>query len=146
LVDRPLAGTNKKVETLRTALIAIERAMGKPIGEIAQKYELSRGVVTKELSLAEESGILDAFKRLAYDRLVSPALAVYDAQLALGNLEAARDVAFGLGIFQKTPDASKFKGKAMDTLDAYRSARKTTGEGLRPTRPAAEVTHVDDVH
>jgi len=144
-VKRKPTKDDRKIEGLRTALIAIERVMGKSIATIAEKYSLSSTAVRRELSLAEESGLIDAYRALAYDRLVGPALAVYEARIAMGDLEAARDVLQGLAVLQKGSDAAKMKGKlAEETLASYRSARKTTGGAVRPTRPEVIVDVAND--
>lgn len=102
--------------------MAIERAMGVPIKDIAERYGMAPGSVKRSLSSVEESGLIEHFRTLVYERLVSKALAVYEAQLDMGNLEAARDIAFGLGVLQKDPLKTKAV-KAIDTLAAYRAER-----------------------
>lgn len=137
--------TNHRVDQLRTALIAIERATGKSISEIALKYNVSTAVVHRELSTAEESGLIDAFRGVAYERLMGPALAVYDARLAIGDLDAARDVVFGLGVFAKSGDGGRRQRRAVETLDAYRSSRKSLDGAVRPTRlEEADDVGIDD--
>ena len=116
---------NAKVGELRAALMAIEAAMGRSVKDIATKYQVSPLTVRKDLSLAAESGFIDHYKALAHEGLVPTSLAVYEAHLQMGNLEAARDILYGLGVLQKVPtDATKFKNTAIDSLDAYRAARR----------------------
>jgi DNA-binding Lrp family transcriptional regulator len=116
---------NAKVGELRAALMAIEAAVGKSVKDIAAKYQVSTLTVRRDLSLAAESGFIDHYKALAHEGLVPTSLAVYEAHLQMGNLDAARDILYGLGVLQKAPaDASKFKSAAIDSLDAYRAARR----------------------
>lgn len=126
----------KKVAELRTALIAIEKAMGRPVKDIAEKYKVSPANVKRHLDLAAESGFIDHYRALLYDNLAPKVLAVYEAHLTMGSLEAARDLAFGLGILQKTtPDTARLKGKIIDSLDAYRADR---AKRINPSRPEGE--------
>lgn len=120
-----ISGANKKADELRMALIAIEHAMGQPLSRLAEKYHCSRAEVKRTLDVVAESGFLDHYRALTYDQLAPKALAVYEAQLALGNLEAARDILFGLGVLQKDgASANRMKEKLIDSLDAWREARR----------------------
>lgn len=133
----------RKVAELRTALIAIEKAMGRPVAEIAQKYKVSTDNVKKHLDLAVESGFIDHYRALLYDQLAPKVIAVYEAHLTMGSLEAARDLAFGLGILQKTtPEVTKLKGRIVDSLDAYRAER---AKRIAPSRPTGEDGHAEIV-
>jgi DNA-binding Lrp family transcriptional regulator len=130
VVTRNKTPQDRKVEELRAAMIAIERACGAPLAAIASKYGISEKTVKKDLQLAAESGFIDHYKALLHEQLVPKALAVYEAQLLIGNLEAARDVMQGLGIFQKQVDATKLKGKMIRTLDDYKRQRlEAVGNG-----------------
>jgi DNA-binding Lrp family transcriptional regulator len=114
---------DRKVDELRAAMIAIERACGASLDSIAKKFGISPKAVKKDLDLAAESGFIDHYKAMLHEQLVPKAMAVYEAQLLIGNLDAARDVMQGLGIFQKQVDATKLKGKMIRTLDDYRRTR-----------------------
>lgn len=123
VVTRAKTPQDRKVEELRAAMIAIERACGSSLEAIGKKYGVTVATVKKDLDLAAESGFIDHYKALLHEQLVPKALAVYEAQLLIGNLDAARDVMQGLGIFQKQVDATKLKGKMIRTLDDYRRQR-----------------------
>lgn len=133
----PSQQQQKKVAELRTALIAIEKAMGRSVKEISEKYRVSPEGVKRALELATETGFIDHYRALLYDNLAPKVLAVYEAHLTMGSLEAARDLAFGLGILQKNGDAQKVKGRIIDTLDAYRAER---ARKLPPSRPTEEIS------
>lgn len=137
--DRQPPGSQqqKKVAELRTALIAIEKAMGRPVKEIAEKYAISPAGVKKSLELAQQSGFIDHYRALLYDQLAPKVLAVYEAHLAMGSLEAARDLAFGLGILQKD-STGRMKDRIIDTLDAYRAER---AKRIHPS--SQEITDVE---
>jgi DNA-binding Lrp family transcriptional regulator len=113
----------RKVEALRGAMMAVERTLGTSIKDIAGKYNCSPGAVKRYLDAAEESGLLEHFRALIYERLMGPALAVYEAQLQMGNLEAARDIVFGRGALMKNPPGRGAEQKPIDTLAAYRAER-----------------------
>lgn len=113
---------NQKVEALRAGLIAIERAMGKSIKDLAAEYSISAAQVRRYLSSGEAEAMAEHYRALAYDRLAGKVMAVYEARLDLGDLEAARDLAFGLGILHKDPSKAQ-KDRVIETLDAYREER-----------------------
>jgi DNA-binding Lrp family transcriptional regulator len=115
--------TNKKVQQLRGALVAVERAMGVPLSEIAKKYHISTETAKRYLDTAQEAGFIEHFRALIYERLVGKAMAVYEAKLEMGDLEAARDIAFGLGVLNKNPGKGTSEPKPIDTLAAYRAER-----------------------
>ena len=114
---------NRKVEEMRGALIAVERALGKPLKELAQEYNCTQAAVKRYLDAAQESGFLEHFRALIYERMMGKALAVYEAQLDLGNLEAARDIVFGLGALRKDGNPPGKQEKVIDSLAEYRTQR-----------------------
>lgn len=117
------ARQNKKVEDMRGALMAVERALGKPIREIAKEYNCTQASVKRYLDHATESGFLEHFRALIYERMMGKALAVYEANLDLGNLDAARDIVFGLGALRKNGESPDRPVKVIDSLAAYRQER-----------------------
>lgn len=120
---RPTAEKKKaKITDLRAGMMAIDRAMGKSITEIADTYRCSNDKVKQYLSAAEEEGFIDHYRRSMYDRLGSKVLAVYEAHLDQGSLAAARDLAQGLGILHTAPP--KAKEKAITTLAEWRAEKE----------------------
>jgi DNA-binding Lrp family transcriptional regulator len=122
----------RKVDNLRGALIAVERAMGVPLKDLAEKYKVSPAGVKRYLDQAEESGLVEHFRSLIYERLMGKALAVYEAKLEMGDLDAARDVVFGLGVLQKNPVKPGDMAKAIDSLAEYRASRAKVVEVRTP--------------
>jgi DNA-binding Lrp family transcriptional regulator len=120
------ATQEKKIQQLRGALVAVERAMGVPLAEIAKKYHISPETARRYLDVAQEAGFIEHFRALIYERLVGKAMAVYEAKLEMGDLEAARDIAFGLGVLNKNPGKTGPDPKPIDTLAAYRAERMKT--------------------
>lgn len=134
-----LAAQNKKIDGLRAAAMAIERAAGRSIAEIARSYDVTPGTVKKYLSTAEEMGVVEHLRSTIFNRLGGKILAVYEAHLDMGNLDAARDLANGLGILKKSAADGKTT-KIIDTLDAYREER--TKHAAIESRPgSAEGVH-----
>jgi DNA-binding Lrp family transcriptional regulator len=119
---RPTAEKAKAKRTdLRAGMMAIDRAMGQSISDIAATYKVSNATVKAYLSAAEEEGFIDHYRRSMYDRLGSKVLAVYEAHLDQGSLSAARDLAQGLGILQNAPP--KIKEKSITTLAEWRAEK-----------------------
>lgn len=117
----------EKVKGLRAGMMAIDRAMGMSIKDIAEQYKVRPDNVKEYLSLAEEEGFVEHYRKMMYDRLGAKVLAVYDAHLDQGNLQAARDIAQGLGIFQTAKPQTK--EKAITTLAEWREEKEKEGSG-----------------
>lgn len=124
---KPLAAQKKeKVEGIRSAMMAIDKAMGMSIKEIAETFEVSPARVKQALNEVEEQGFVEHYRRAAFDRLAPKVLAVYEAHLEQGNLQAARDLAQGLGILQ-TAAPKKTQEKAITTLAEWRAEKEEEG-------------------
>ena len=109
-------------DRLRASMIAADKVLeNKSITELAKDYHLSPARVKEHLALAQSSGFYQQFEALVLDRLVPPAMAVYEAHLQRGSLEAARDVLFGMGILRKNPKEADNPG--VETIEAYRITR-----------------------
>jgi DNA-binding Lrp family transcriptional regulator len=117
----PKASEEAKVKGLRAGMMAIDKALGMSIKDIAEQYRISPSNVKEYLSLAEEEGFVEHYRKMMYDRLGAKVLAVYDAHLDQGNLQAARDIATGLGIFQTAKP--QVKEKAITTLAEWREEK-----------------------
>lgn len=118
---------NARVAGLRAGMMAIDKAMGMSIGDIAESYKVSRKTVSAYLSTAEEEGFVDHYRKMAFDRLGSKVLAVYEAHLDQGSLQAAKDLALGLGILSNGTPA-KVKEKAITTLNEWRADKEKEDE------------------
>lgn len=110
-----------KAEGLRAAMMTIDRAMGMSIKDIAESYKVNPANVKNYLAAAEEEGFIDHYRKSMYDRLAPKVLAVYEAHLDQGSLQAARDLAQGLGILQNAPP--KAKEKSITTLNEWRAEK-----------------------
>lgn len=123
-----IARSEAKVEGLRAGMMAIDKALGKSIPEIAKDFGVTRADVKRYITEAEESGFVDHLRLTAFERLAGKALAVYDARLDMGDLDAAKDIAFGLGILKKDNKPIGDSKKVVDTLAAYRQQREKENE------------------
>ena len=109
-------------EHLRANLMAADRVLeNKSVTELARTYHLSPERVKEHLAAAHAGGFYQQFEALILDKLVPPAMAVYEAHLTRGSLEAARDVLFGMGILRKNPKETEHPG--VETIEAYRMTR-----------------------
>ncbi|MFZ9527873.1 MAG: hypothetical protein ACO27L_08070 [Schleiferiaceae bacterium] len=109
-------------EKLRASMMAMDRvAENKSIAELARTYHMTPAKVKDHLALANASGFYQQFESLLLEKLVPPSLAVYEAHLERGSLEAARDILFGMGILRKTPKETEQSG--VETIEAYRIVR-----------------------
>lgn len=118
--QKPL--TDRKAAEFRRSLIAIERVLGRPVKEVAEKYRVRPGEVRKITSDLEKAGFYEAFEGVLLDIFVPKAFAVYEAQLDMGELSAARDILFGLGILRKDPQP-KVGDEIVESLTLYRRRR-----------------------
>lgn len=114
---------------LRGTLMATDRLLeNKSIRELAENYKIAPKTVRAELDLAYAKGFRERVEALISERLVPAALAVYEAHLHRGSLEAARDLLFGIGVLKKDHKGSSEPADApIVTLEAYRLSRTVPG-------------------
>lgn len=99
----------------------LERVRGKSLAEIARDYNCGTATVQNYLDYARKHDLLvNQARNLLGKELVPLALAVYEAHLRDGSLQAAQDVLFGAGILAKTAQVKHTP--AEDSLDSFRSA------------------------
>ena len=111
----------RETET-RAKLIAAERLVsGTSIKDIAESYGIGRASVLKALTIAERAGFYEAIEEILLSRLLPKALAVYELHLDRGNLDAARDVVYGIGALKKNPAVEVTVGN--DALAEFRPTR-----------------------
>lgn len=104
----------------RATVFALERVAGKTINEIAETYNCHPSTVFKYQVRARERGLIINYARtMIEDKLLPLTLAVYENHLTAGNLEAAQDILYGLGILQRN-SVIKHETDAEDTLEAFR--------------------------
>lgn len=128
----------RRNEEARAKLIAAERVIsGASIAKLAESYGIGTKGVKNALSLAERAGFYEQIEEAILSRLLPKALAVYEAHLDRGSLDAARDVAFGIGALKKNPTVEVQVGGGIETVDDYRRARKVSEDGSRSVLPAA---------
>jgi hypothetical protein len=113
----------------------LERVIGTSLTEAADAYTPAlRTDPGETLSDDRKQQIRDELERLCFERLAPLVLAVYEAQLKLGNLDAARDMGLSLGILKRgLPAAPKIvvvnqpqmpPEIPVNTVEDYRLARQ----------------------
>lgn len=138
---------NAKDKDARATVFAMERIKGKTLTEIAEAYNCHPDTVVVYTKRARDRGLVIGFAReLIQDKLLPLTLAVYERHLMEGNLEAAQDILFGMGILQRNSVIKHESDDAEETLEAFRKqffeARQTTAIAVDiiPPTPAAEVS------
>lgn len=111
----------------QAAMIAVDRALGATVTQLAKKYTLSPDVIRARLSLAEELDVFRGWRSVAAEALIPKTLAVYETALDNGSLEAARDILFGLGILNKNATLTVQPGE--ETLESWRATRLAARSG-----------------
>jgi DNA-binding Lrp family transcriptional regulator len=147
-MDTPRRETPRKRALRRTAeaaVLAIDWLGGKTIHELAESYNLSNSQVQNRLNQADQLGMTEKFRELLLCRLVPPALAVYEARILGGDLDAARDMLFGLGVLTKSGAQTTVRvipGEgAITDIKQYRQYRKrlnSLGEEFSITNPEVQ--------
>lgn len=109
-----------KSDLLRAELIAVDKlTSGMTVSELSAKYSLSPKAIRTSLSTAEREGFVERAQALIYERLISPALALYEQKILTGDLSAARDILFGMEIL----GAKKSLPSDVLSIEAYRLIR-----------------------
>lgn len=119
--------------------MSFDAALGASTEQIARKYRLTTETTDKYLKEAAEYHFVEAFQGAIASQLGPLALAVYEQHLLGGNLEAARDILFGLGILGAEKNASSTEG--VESITLYRLERKLNGaahNGSALTLPVGE--------
>jgi hypothetical protein len=137
---------NRDIQRLQGLQILLERVAGASIAQLAEKYQLPKPAIEGALDQAWQEGAVTALQAKIFEELAPMALAVYEAQLKLGSLEAARDIALSTGILKRPtqnlkvqPVAPTVPAPAANLAD-YRLERQT-----RQYTPAAQARRQIDL-
>jgi hypothetical protein len=79
----------------------MERAAGASLTDLAAKYRVSTEIVDEIMTEAWQDGVVERLQEKLYTELSPLAMATYEAQLKMGNLDAARDVLGTVGVIQR---------------------------------------------
>jgi hypothetical protein len=90
----PVERRSRDFERLRGLQLLLENVAGAPIQELAKKY------APTEKGLSSEKQVQALEERLLAE-LGPLVMAVYESQLKLGNLDAARDIAISIGLIKR---------------------------------------------
>jgi DNA-binding Lrp family transcriptional regulator len=110
----------KEDKDARALVFMLERIKGKTLNQIAADYDCSQSTVRNYVDRARREGlIINQARDLIQSKLLPLTLAVYEAHLNEGNLEAAQDILYGLGVLQKN-STIKHESSPDETLDVFR--------------------------
>lgn len=123
------APEDRRVLAHQMTLDHLDKRMTLP--QLAQKYDCSPAAAQRLLQYGREHGLyVDRARQLIEAELLPRALAVYEKVLegqgrqfvseAGDDLDAARDILFGLGALSKSTTVKHSPSDAADTLDAWR--------------------------
>lgn len=108
----------------RAGLFVLEKALGLSVEDIAAKYKAPEATVEQAVRTANFTGLLSAYRDILIQRLVPISMGVYEARLMKGDLKAAQDILYGLGILTKEPHPlSILPSEGVETLAVYRKLR-----------------------
>ena len=112
-----------------------ERISGKSIQQLATEYRIPARAI--EQSLEEwETAVIERLRAEMLQKLAPMVMAVYEQQLRLGSLDAARDLGLTLGLLRKektvTLRPAQAKPQAITSVDDYRLARQSRRYGGPP--------------
>jgi hypothetical protein len=134
----------------RAVMFMLERIKNKSLQQIAKDYNCSIATVVHYLAYARKHDLVVNQARLIIgENLVPLALAVYEAQLLDGNLQAAQDILFGAGVLQKTSNV-KHQPAGDDDLDSFRNSYFKAVENVKavtsapPIEVAPQLVHDHD--
>ena len=111
--------------------MSFDAALGASTQEIAAKYRLQVGTVQDYLQQASEFRFVEAYIASISEKLAPLAMAVYEQHLLAGNLEAARDILFGLGVLGSERESAA--SKDVESITLYRLERKLNGAASSPS-------------
>jgi hypothetical protein len=128
----PVEPPAREMKRFQALQMMLERMAGAPLDEIAKNYQTLRVAPDEKLTDERKQEIRDEFERLAFERLAPLVMAVYEANLKMGSVEAARDVGLSLGILKKPitapPKVTIIQpegARPINSIDDYRLERQT---------------------
>jgi len=131
---------NDKVRATRDRLMKWDQVLGMTVGELADKYRMSKADVKEALSDAERNGALEAIERGVFQDIMPKALAVLERHLDEGSSLKAVELAMALfGAVKTTTKATNQFSVQMGAgggavgivaLDAIRQERTINAQKL----------------
>jgi hypothetical protein len=132
---------DREIRRLQGLQMLLERVAGASLPDLAAKYRVTERIAEQRLSEAWKTGVLRELEGELFEQLGPMAMAVYEAQLKLGNLDAARDVLGTIGLIRRPGQTVKVQPvmppaePTIDSIEAYRLARQT--RSYRGSSPGA---------
>lgn len=134
----------------RAELMLTRKLCSMKVSDIAREFHTTRAEVTRELAYAQRAGLLREAHHYMFTRLLPKALAALEVALEAGNYEAARDLFYGLGLWQKSMDVKTVHslGDGVEGFEAWRMRIVKTKLQPDPQEnldaPALEVALIPD--
>lgn len=134
-----MAELPSKLKLLKAEALALEKVTsGKTIKDLAEEYRMTPGAVSTHLSIAEKSGIVERLEAKILERLVPRALALLEEQILRGNVKAATDVLFGVGVLSRDRKFDPVSG-GLEMLAAIRTVPRPNAEIIQRHDDGAEL-------
>ncbi len=107
------------IEMVQAGMMLQQRIVNTPYDQIAELFNLSAAQVKRQISWAQDQGVLTQAQSVIQQKLIPRAVGVYMEHLEKGDMEAARDVLYGMGVLSKSTTVKV--GKSDDELEAFRA-------------------------
>ncbi len=102
----------------RAQLALLAQAVGNTRAEIAAMFGVCEATVSSDLKLARSTPVITRAIEILASRCVPKAIETYDVHLDGHDLDAARDVLFGMGILKREAAVAVEFGPTIDDIRA----------------------------
>jgi hypothetical protein len=144
----PVESRERDIRRLEVLQKLVERMAGGTLDQLADSYRpiLDAPSGPNPLTPERRAEILDEFERTLLERLGPLVCSVYEAQLKMGSLEAARDLGLSLGILKRPPASPKVAvtvnspdqaPRPVNSIEDYRLERQSRSYRPPGTKPLA---------
>lgn len=129
---------DRELLRLQGLQMLLERVAGAPLADVAAKYRLKARTADERMSEAWKDGVLKELEGSLFAELAPMAMAVYEAQLKLGSLDAARDILSAIGLMKRPGQTVKIQpilpaqAPPVTSLDDYRLQRQSRRYSGKP--------------
>jgi hypothetical protein len=124
---------DRDIRRLQGLQMLLERVAGASLPDLAAKYRLTNRLADERMTEAWKEGVLKGLEGELYEQLGPLAMAVYEAQLKMGSLDAARDILGTMGVIRRPGQTIKVQPVlpkdlpevAINSIEDYRLARQS---------------------
>lgn len=134
---------------LQGMALLMERISGKTIQDLSTQYSIPKRDLELLTSEAWESATVESLRAQMLEKLSTMVLAVYEQQLRVGSLDAARDIAMSIGLLKKpaTVTVKEPVTTQISSVEDYRLSRQSRKyraleepSPLEPTRKISTIS------